>query len=187
MFSQRFGTTHLQSRPMPAENKPSKRICTYRIQKFSMRLKDEPIDVTLPTSSNAPVLTPEDEAAHSKARSDAVKVRCRTAWSLNRWPLDFQRRIMSARTRVHLPREFKGVGGQDVKVIYEGQELNGFIHEWYSVAEGSEDKGNEQEAKDEAKRKRRNKVNYVTADGISARRYVDHRYLSPAPQSSTLC
>lgn len=150
-----------------------------------MRPKDEPVDVALPAASNAPALTPEDEAARSKARSDAVKVRCRTAWSLNRWPLDFQRRIMSARTRVHLPREFKGVGGQDVKVIYEGQELNGFIHEWYSVAEGSEDR---EEAKDETKRKRRKKVNYVTADGISARRYVGCHYSTyPLPRIHRPC
>ncbi|KZT66568.1 hypothetical protein DAEQUDRAFT_767916 [Daedalea quercina L-15889] len=131
--------------------------------------KHEPQEAALPPPKSAP----KRSAANEKARKDALKtiaaVRRVSAWQIHRWPLE--KRVVHERTRVHLPRTYLGKEGIDVRVVRPGQDLNQFIHRYYSEELGKE-AGKENE-------EGQGWVNFVTPDGVLKRR---HEYLGPDPR-----
>ncbi|CCM06806.1 uncharacterized protein FIBRA_09107 [Fibroporia radiculosa] len=126
--------------------------------------KEEPQDVILPPPSTKTTATKKPD---EKGRKDALKAitahRRVSAWQIHRWPLE--KRILSERVRVHLPRTYLAQEGEDVRVLRAGQDLNQFVFRHYS-----------EEVTEEQKKER---TNFVTPDGIVARR---HEYLGPDPR-----
>lgn len=120
--------------------------------------KEEPQEAALPPSKRP--------AVNEKARKEALKtitaVRHVSAWQIHRWPLE--KRVVNERTRVHLPRTYLAKDGIDVRVVRPGQDLNQFVHRYYSEQLGKEKK----DGKDEEKWK--GWVNFVTPDGVLKKR-----------------
>ena len=118
--------------------------------------KEEPQDVALP---------PKRTVATEKARKEALKtitaVRRVSAWQIHRWPLE--KRPVNERTRVHLPRTYLAKDGIDVRVVRPGQDLNQFVHRYYSEQLGEKKDGKEEE-------EGKDWVNFVTPDGVLKRR-----------------
>ncbi|KAH9918671.1 uncharacterized protein B0H18DRAFT_1030335 [Fomitopsis serialis] len=131
--------------------------------------KQEPQEAVLPPSKPAH----KRPVASEKARKDALKtitaIRRVSAWQIHRWPLE--KRIVDERTRVHLPRTYLGKDGIDVRVVRAGQDLNQFVHRYYSEELGKEAGKENEEGK--------NWVNFVTPDSVLKRR---HEYLGPDPR-----
>ncbi|PCH45144.1 hypothetical protein WOLCODRAFT_77534 [Wolfiporia cocos MD-104 SS10] len=130
--------------------------------------KEEPRDAVLPPAPPVTKAAPKPSVDH-KARKDALKSlsanRRASAWQIHRWP--YEKRIVYGRTRVHLPRTYLAQDGVDVRIIRPGQDLNQFVHRYYleEVEKDSKERGEW--------------TNYVTADGVVARR---HEYLGPDPR-----
>lgn len=145
--------------------------------------KPEPEDTVLPPAPApppAPTHTKSTKPAPaSKTRADALKeisgVRRVTAWSIHRWPLE--KRVVQARTRVHLPRTYRARHGADVRTVFPGTDLNQFVHGHYMEVMGAERegagvrkagaKGRESERE---KRAREEWPNYVAGEAVLAKR-----------------
>ncbi|KAH9940696.1 hypothetical protein B0H21DRAFT_697364 [Amylocystis lapponica] len=130
--------------------------------------KEEPRDAVLPVVPIAPALkhAAVDTAADAKERGAALKSitdqRRASAWQLHRWPLD--KRIIDVRTRVHLPRTYLAVHGEDVRVAHAGTDLNQFVYQHYL---------------ERVEQEHGNWANYVSPKNIVARRY---EFLGPDPR-----
>ncbi|KAH7882863.1 hypothetical protein F5I97DRAFT_1938799 [Phlebopus sp. FC_14] len=109
-----------------------------------------------------PEPTAKEIAEAKKSLRDITRA---MAWPVHRWPID--RHICEYNTRVHLPRTYLcQKGGEDVRVVRRGTDVNQFIHRHYlnllEMHKGGEDW-----------------VNYVHADQVVSRR---HEYLGPDPR-----
>lgn len=103
------------------------------------------------------------EQDRKSAVDSLTKIRRASAWQVHRWPLE--KRIAEEKTRIHLPRSYLATDGEDVRVVWPGEDLNQVVYEHYSGSVDPKD-GN-------------HKVNYVAPDGVSPRR---HEYLGPDPR-----
>ncbi|KAI0746633.1 hypothetical protein C8Q80DRAFT_1104905 [Daedaleopsis nitida] len=135
--------------------------------------KLEPKDTTLPPPPSKQHTNPEGktDAEVQKERDKALKTlsehRRATAWPVGRRPLE--RRVVWARTRVHLPRTYLAREGSDVRTVQPGTEVNALVHRHYFEAVGRDGRRIEEGAW----------PNYVAAERIIARR---HEYLGPDPR-----
>ncbi|KAI0349783.1 hypothetical protein OH77DRAFT_1414415 [Trametes cingulata] len=132
--------------------------------------KSEPQDAVLPPApAPAPAPAPKPKSApDAKARDAALKeiseYRRVTAWPIHRWPLE--KRVVHARTRIHLPRTYRARHGSDVRTMYPGTDVNQFVHRHY--AEGERERW-----------RREGWPNFVAGEAILAKR---HEYLGPDPR-----
>ena len=95
-------------------------------------MKKEPKEATLPPAKQKE--SPGERAAALKAIADTRRA---TAWSVHRYPLT--KKIVSTRTKVHLPRAYRAAappgGGKgravDVRTVWAGQDVNLLVYEHY--------------------------------------------------------
>lgn len=144
-----------------------------------MAVKPEPVEACVPPASSsdflkstlrkappAPVVDDSKEA-QSKARKAMWDYRKATAWPVYRWPIE--RRRVEEHIKVHLPRGYLARGGEEVKTVWAGNDLNQFVHAHYLRAvepvkvEGEEDMEQGEEVKG---------ANYVTGEVVHSKKYV---------------
>ena len=93
-------------------------------------VKTEHVDEVIPPPRTVPLKpTPEQEKKRGDAIKSITEYRRAIAWEIHRWPLS--KHIVEDRTRVHLPRGYIGRGGEDVRNVWDGTDLNQFVHNHY--------------------------------------------------------
>ncbi|TFK47621.1 hypothetical protein OE88DRAFT_1636458 [Heliocybe sulcata] len=102
-----------------------------------------------------------------KDRKDAAgaltKIRRASAWQIHRWPLE--KRVVEEKTRIHLPRSYLATDGEEVRVVWPGEDLNQVLYEHYLESVDLNDGSG--------------KVNFVASDRVLPKR---HEYLGPDPR-----
>ncbi|KAJ7624745.1 hypothetical protein FB45DRAFT_86484 [Roridomyces roridus] len=104
----------------------------------------------------------EQQKARSATLKNLTSLKRARAWQLHTWPMD--KFIVKRRVKLHLPRSYLSKDGEDVQTVWDGTDLNQFVHQYYlehidpsSVTW----------------------VNFVHADNVVARR---HEFLGPDPR-----
>ncbi len=121
-----------------------------------MVIKSEPKPATIPKPAPPKV----DKEAKGKATKEIGDHRKAIAWQVHRWPLE--KRPVQEKTKLHLPRSYLSKAGEDVKILWPGEDLNQAVHNHYMQYLAGDE---------EEKLEARNCANFVAEDAITKRRY----------------
>lgn len=91
-----------------------------------MAPKQEPKDEAIDPALRRPSQPKTDKGTALKS---ITAFRRATAWQIHRWPLIKQ--TIEYKARVHLPKSYLAKDGEDVRIIWPGQDLHQFVHKHY--------------------------------------------------------
>ena len=163
-----------------------------------MAIKAEPVDTTVPPPARAalpsklapptgkPKAKPVENTAPAKAKARKAlwDFRKATAWPVYRWPIE--KRAVEEKTRLHLPRNYMALAGEDVVTLWAGTDVYQAVHRHYlemtkeNVKEEGEEERQSKRRKTTAKSEPDALVhfgaNYVAGDEVVARRYARNKF-----------